>query len=115
MAKHPVSPGFRFDLKWPDTPPPENTTWSLFECLAISCRTDLKWPDTRASSFGVSGHFVTTHLISVDTGHSEAHCVSGTHVSWFWVSDHSITPGLSPGSACLTISLHWGCLLVLGV
>ncbi len=31
------------------------------------------------------------------------------------MSDHFVTLGLSSGSGCLTISLHWGCLLVLGV
>ncbi len=36
-------------------------------------------------------------------------------VSWFWVSGHSVTPGLSPGSGCLAIPLHRGCLQVLGV
>ncbi len=41
MAKRPVSPGFKSDLKEPDTPPPRK--WHSEQ--------DLKWSDIRASSF----------------------------------------------------------------
>ncbi len=39
MAKYPVSPGFRSDLRWPNTPTPENTTQSLVQYLAVSGET----------------------------------------------------------------------------
>ena len=76
MAKHPVSPGFRSDLKWLDTL--EKATWSFVECSAISGGTC-----NGASSLGVSGHFVTpdpresSFLCGLIPYHSNARWIPG--------------------------------------